>query len=554
MNDNEFDVIHNDDENENYFCVDSQARSDISNFDYKINCVVILPFSGTTTIDNITYNIFSFYLIPTVNYLQGRFSTAYDGACIRCLFDTYAPTMDTSLPFVIQALDQQTPPQPKYYHVYTDFNRQQKMQGLYKRGSVIDFVFDKTNQCFYLVGSAGEMNVQPDWNQTNTSADDYIKNKPSIPAAQVNSDWNASSGVAEILNKPSLANVATSGEADDVSYDNTTSGISATDVQDAIDEIVTDLSDKMDTVNPEGTGSFSMNRASGSTVGTNSTTLGNNCQAVSANSIATGNASYSGAPESHAEGLATYTFGNHSHSEGRNSEAHGDGSHAEGYGSKAMSNYQRVAGKFNVEDNQGVYAEIIGNGTDDNNRSDARELDWNGNEYIAGDLTINKGTASEMIVGQVLAGKQDALTAGSNVQISGNTISATDTKPTNHTNVGTGTESVANNTWTDIWTISNLPAGEYIVQIAVAWQSSSSANSDNGTGYRQIELRDTDTAAGSAGWINTCDVQATSGIRTCQQMTCPIRPTSATTYKLSVRHNAGTTIYAIPRIRYVKIG
>ena len=36
-----------------------------------------------------------------------------------------------------------------------------------------------------------------------TSGDyDDLTNKPSIPAAQVNSDWNASSGVAEILNKP----------------------------------------------------------------------------------------------------------------------------------------------------------------------------------------------------------------------------------------------------------------------------------------------------------------------------------------------------------------
>ena len=31
-----------------------------------------------------------------------------------------------------------------------------------------------------------------------------LTNKPSIPAAQVNSDWNASSGVAEILNKPTI--------------------------------------------------------------------------------------------------------------------------------------------------------------------------------------------------------------------------------------------------------------------------------------------------------------------------------------------------------------
>ena len=49
--------------------------------------------------------------------------------------------------------------------------------------------------------------VQSDWNQSDNSAVDYIKNKPTIPAAQVNSDWNASSGVAEILNKPTIPTV-----------------------------------------------------------------------------------------------------------------------------------------------------------------------------------------------------------------------------------------------------------------------------------------------------------------------------------------------------------
>jgi len=31
-----------------------------------------------------------------------------------------------------------------------------------------------------------------------------LANKPTIPAAQVNSDWNASSGVSQILNKPTI--------------------------------------------------------------------------------------------------------------------------------------------------------------------------------------------------------------------------------------------------------------------------------------------------------------------------------------------------------------
>lgn len=45
---------------------------------------------------------------------------------------------------------------------------------------------------------------------------DDLVNKPSIPAAQVNSDWNSNSGVSQILNKPSLATVATTGDYSDL--------------------------------------------------------------------------------------------------------------------------------------------------------------------------------------------------------------------------------------------------------------------------------------------------------------------------------------------------
>ena len=85
-------------------------------------------------------------------------------------------------------------------------------------------------------GGGGSTQVQSDWNQSDNTAVDYIKNKPTIPtvptnvsaftndagyttfdgdynsltnkptipAAQVNSDWNANSGVAQILNKPTI--------------------------------------------------------------------------------------------------------------------------------------------------------------------------------------------------------------------------------------------------------------------------------------------------------------------------------------------------------------
>ena len=71
-------------------------------------------------------------------------------------------------------------------------------------------------------GGGGSTQVQSDWAETNTEAVSYIKNKPTlsivatsgnyddllnkptIPDAQVNSDWNASSGISQILNKPEM--------------------------------------------------------------------------------------------------------------------------------------------------------------------------------------------------------------------------------------------------------------------------------------------------------------------------------------------------------------
>lgn len=68
------------------------------------------------------------------------------------------------------------------------------------------------------IEAGAEQNVQADWNQTNSSADDYIKNKPTIPQ-QVQSDWAESNSAAPsyIQNKPNLATVATSGSYNDLS-------------------------------------------------------------------------------------------------------------------------------------------------------------------------------------------------------------------------------------------------------------------------------------------------------------------------------------------------
>jgi len=67
--------------------------------------------------------------------------------------------------------------------------------------------------------AAGSTAVQPGALAAVATSGDYddLTNKPSIPSAQVNADWDAVSGVAQILNKPSLATVATSGSYSDLS-------------------------------------------------------------------------------------------------------------------------------------------------------------------------------------------------------------------------------------------------------------------------------------------------------------------------------------------------
>lgn len=62
--------------------------------------------------------------------------------------------------------------------------------------------YNNSSGVISLTSGAGQL--QSDWNESDNTQVDYIKNKPTIPAAQVNSDWNASSGLANILNKPTI--------------------------------------------------------------------------------------------------------------------------------------------------------------------------------------------------------------------------------------------------------------------------------------------------------------------------------------------------------------
>lgn len=139
--------------------------------------------------------------------------------------------------------------------------------------------------------------------------------------------------------------------------------------------------------NPVFTGTFSLNRAANSTIGTNSVSIGESCT--------------SSGEDSFAEGRYTTASGYYSHAEGNYTTALGMASHAEGTVTIANHASQHVFGEYNVEDaseaanySRGNFVEIVGNGTASNAQSNARALDWNGNEYLNGYLYVGCNASS----------------------------------------------------------------------------------------------------------------------------------------------------------------
>ena len=100
----------------------------------------------------------------------------------------------------------------------------------------------------------------------------------------------------------------------------------------------------------------------------------------------------------HAEGDNSYATGYISHAEGYYTVASQEGAHAEGKYTYASSAYQHTQGKFNISDNQGVYAHIVGNGTSNNDRSNAHTLDWNGHAWYAGSVSAGTTAAPAAVV------------------------------------------------------------------------------------------------------------------------------------------------------------
>ena len=123
-------------------------------------------------------------------------------------------------------------------------------------------------------------------------------------------------------------------------------------------------------------------------------------------SHAEGSATVASGDFSHAEGGGAYAEGEFAHAEGENTRAIGQHSHAEGQNTVAAGADSHVQGRFNVRDNSNLYAHIVGNGADNNNRKNIHTVDWSGNAWFAGDVYvhstsgINKDTGSKKLVAE----------------------------------------------------------------------------------------------------------------------------------------------------------
>ena len=86
--------------------------------------------------------------------------------------------------------------------------------------------------------------------------------------------------------------------------------------------------------------------------------------------------------------------GEASHTEGWGTQANGAESHAEGFETIANGDMQHVEGKYNVIDVDNKYQSIVGGGTSEAARKNIYTLDWSGNAWFAGDVTIGDDSST----------------------------------------------------------------------------------------------------------------------------------------------------------------
>ena len=113
---------------------------------------------------------------------------------------------------------------------------------------------------------------------------------------------------------------------------------------------------------------------------------------------------------SSAEGNSNEVTSDNAHVEGMRNKVTGKYGHGEGYGNIVASDYQHVQGRWNEEDSEGKYVDIVGygSGPEPENRKNIYTLDTEGNAEFAGNILCIYG--NEVInLGEALTGIETAL-------------------------------------------------------------------------------------------------------------------------------------------------
>lgn len=244
---------------------------------------------------------------------------------------------------------------------------------------------------------------------------------------------------------------------------------------------------------------------------------------------------------------------------GKNNDVVGSNNCLLGYGLKDGANTLNniIVGQYNVAPTtDGNF--IVGNGTSDNQRSNAMKVDDSGNTTIAGNLYFNGGSSS---LSTQLSNKQAKLVSGTNIK----TINGTDIlgggNLSTATNFATQTSaqeapvSIGSDTnWHRIRQILGMTAGKlYLVEVSLMYPSATggfrsigiSTSATNSSGYP-----DPSTSMGGNFFENVAPV---SGAVTNITLTTFFTPASGETYYLCGRQNSGGSLSVTPRYRIVQL-
>ena len=313
-------------------------------------------YSFTSTANKSISNITStYYDVDTINiaYIQieeGTIATEYEPykECAE-----YTPTADGTVSGVTSLYPNTT--------LMTDTD-----------GVIIDCEY-LTNNYKPVLDNRIPKQTQSDWQQNDETANDYVKNRP---GGYIDNDT-----IVKIPEKYL-----------DIKNTNIVNG----SAEGSIRSINSKAEDDTYTIGTNAFAEGKGTKASGGNShaeGTNTTASGYSSHAEGADTTASGNCSHAegidttaSETNAHAEGIKTTASGVGAHAEGIKTTASGHYSHAEGGGTIALGMYSHVQGRYNISNT--TYADVIGNGRSDTERSNAYTMDWNGNAWYAGDVYV----------------------------------------------------------------------------------------------------------------------------------------------------------------------